>query len=65
MGNKILSFDETKIELFGCMPSVTSGGNLALSLRWQHHAVGMFFSGRDWRPVRIEGKMNGAKYRDP
>ena len=30
---------------------------------WQHHAVGMFFSGRDWEP-RIEGKMNRAKYRE-
>ena len=29
---------------------------------WQHHAVGMFFSVRDWE-TRIEGKMNGAKYR--
>ena len=26
--------------------------------------MGMFFSSRDWRLVRSEGKMNGAKYRD-
>ena len=32
---------------------------------WQHHAVRMFFNSRDWRLVRIEAKMHGAKYRDP
>ena len=31
---------------------------------WQHHAVGMFFSGRDWRLVSIEGKIKGTKYRE-
>jgi hypothetical protein len=31
--------------------------------RWQHHAVVMFFSGITGRLVRIEGQMNGAKYR--
>ena len=30
----------------------------------QHHSVGMFFSARTGRLVRIEGKMNGAKYRE-
>ena len=34
MRNKILWFDETKIELFGLNASVTSGGNLGRSLRW-------------------------------
>ena len=29
-----------------------------------HHAEGMFVSGRDWRLVRIVGKMNRAKYRE-
>ena len=24
----------------------------------------MFFNGREWRLVRIEGKMNGGKYRE-
>ncbi|KAF3703439.1 hypothetical protein EXN66_Car019127 [Channa argus] len=31
---------------------------------WQHLAVGMFYSGRNWRLVRIDGKMNAAMYRD-
>ena len=31
---------------------------------WQNHAVGMFFIGRDWKLVRIEGMMEGAKYRE-
>ena len=50
------------------MPSNTSGGNQATLITWpihpydeaqwfQHHAVGMFFSGRDWgSSVRIKGK---------
>ena len=29
----------------------------------QHHAMGMLFSGRDWETCRIEGTMNGTKYR--
>ena len=31
---------------------------------WQHHAVGMFFISRDRKLVRIEGMMDGAKYRE-
>ena len=31
---------------------------------WQHHAVGMFLAAGSGRLVRIEGKMNGAKYRE-
>ena len=39
------------------MPSVTSGGNLPRSLWWwQHHAVGMFFSSRDWETSQDQGK---------
>jgi hypothetical protein len=58
--NKILWSDETKMELFGL--------NIKCHVwrkpdRWsQHHAVGMFFSGRTGKLVRIDGKMNGAKY---
>ena len=26
------------------------------ALWWQHHAVGMFFSGRDWEPSQDQGK---------
>ena len=52
MKNKIIWTDDTKIELFGLnakhhvwkkpgtIPTVKHGW-------WQHHAVGMFFSGRD------------------
>uniref|UniRef100_A0AAZ3RG11 Transposase n=1 Tax=Oncorhynchus tshawytscha TaxID=74940 RepID=A0AAZ3RG11_ONCTS len=68
MRNKILWSDETKIEHFvlnakrhiwrkpGTIPTV--------AWWWQHHAVGMFFSARTGRLVRIEGKINGAKYRE-
>ena len=31
-------------------------------LRWHHHAVGMFSVAGTGRLVRVEGKMNGAKY---
>ncbi|KAI3360341.1 hypothetical protein L3Q82_014656 [Scortum barcoo] len=31
---------------------------------WQHHAVGMFFSGRNWETSQDRGKMNAAMYRD-
>ena len=30
---------------------------------WKHHALGVFISGRYWWLVRVEGKLNGAKYR--
>uniref|UniRef100_A0AAQ4PAV4 Tc1-like transposase DDE domain-containing protein n=1 Tax=Gasterosteus aculeatus aculeatus TaxID=481459 RepID=A0AAQ4PAV4_GASAC len=69
--------DETKIELFGlngqasCLEETRhcSSPGQYHSYRearwWQHHAVGMFFSGRNWETiVRIEGKMNAAMYRD-
>uniref|UniRef100_A0AAZ3NWV8 Tc1-like transposase DDE domain-containing protein n=1 Tax=Oncorhynchus tshawytscha TaxID=74940 RepID=A0AAZ3NWV8_ONCTS len=42
------------------MPSVTSGGNLAL----QHHAASALSVAGTGRLVRIEEKMNGAKYRE-
>ena len=52
MRNQILWSDETKIELFGLnaqMPSVTSGvPPYGEAWWWQHHAVGVFFSRRDW-----------------
>ena len=31
---------------------------------WQHHDAGMFSVAGTGRPVRIEEKMNGAKYRE-
>ena len=59
MRNKILWSDETKIELFGLIAK--SGRNLANhpygeAWWWQHHAVGMFFSCRDWETSQDRGK---------
>ena len=69
MRNKILWFDETKIEPFGLnakryfwrkpgtIPTVNHyGGSIML---W-----GCFSAAVTGRLVRIEGKMNGAKYRE-
>ena len=69
MRNKIIWSDETKIELFGLnanchiwrkpgtIPTVKhDSGSIML---W-----GGFSAAGTGRPVRIEGKMNGAKYRD-
>ncbi|XP_046721309.1 uncharacterized protein LOC124396250 [Silurus meridionalis] len=53
--------------------SVMSRGNQALLITWaipflqwwwQHHAVGMFFSSRDWETSQNQLKMNAAMYRD-
>jgi hypothetical protein len=68
MRNKNLWSDETKIELFvlnakrhiwrkpGTMPTVKHGGSIIL---W-----GCFSVARTGRLVKIEGKMNRAKYRE-
>ena len=70
MRNKILCSDETKIELFGLyaerhvwrkpgtIPTVKHGGG-SIMLWW-----GCFSAAGTGRLVRIEGKMNGAKYRE-
>ncbi|CDQ68476.1 unnamed protein product [Oncorhynchus mykiss] len=70
MRNKILLSDETKIELFelnakhhfwrkpGTIPTVKHGGGSIMLWRC-YSAAGT------GRLVRIEGKMNGAKNRDP
>jgi hypothetical protein len=68
MRNKILWSDETKIELVlnakrhiwkkpGTIPTVKHGGGSIML--WGFSAAGT------GRLVRIEGKMNGAKNRDP
>ena len=68
--NKILWSDETKIELFGLnakrhfwrkpgiIPTVKHGGGGGIML-W-----GCFLAAGTGRLVRIEGKMNGPKYRE-
>ena len=69
MRNKILWSDETKIELFGLnakrhiskkpdtTPTVKHGGGIIML--W-----GCFSAAGTGRLVRIEGKINGAKYRE-
>ena len=69
MRNKIVWSDETKIELFGLnakrymwrkpdtIPAVKHGGDSIM-------LCGYFSVAGTGRIVRIEGKMNGAKYRE-
>jgi hypothetical protein len=61
MRNKILWSDETKIELFGLicqasLPEETCHHPYSEAWWWQHHAVGIFVSVRDWE---IRAKMIG------
>ena len=58
--------DETKIELFGLnakhhfwrKPGTNPYGE---AWWWQHHAVGMFFRGRDWETSQDQGKDERSK----
>ena len=71
MRHKILWSDETKIELFGLNAKrhvwrKTWHHPNSEAWWWQHHAVGMFFSGRDWEISQDRGKDERSKvYRDP
>ena len=61
MRNKILGSDETKIELFGlnCQAShleETWHHHYGEAGWWQHHAVGVFFTSRDWETSQGQGK---------
>ena len=61
MRNKIIWSNDTKIELFGLngkchvwrkhitIPTVNHHHPYGEAWWWQHHAVGMFSSGRDWK----------------
>ena len=71
MRNKILWSDETMILLFGLNAKRhiwRKPGTYPYSEAWwwQHHAVGMFFSGRDWEISQDRGKDERSKVqKDP
>ena len=70
MRNKTLRSDETKIELFGLnakrhvwrKPGTGQYNLYGEAWWWQLHAVENISAAGTGRQVRIEGKMNGAKY---
>ena len=70
MRNKILWSDETKMELFGlnanCHVWRKHGTIPMVKNGWQHHAVGIFFSGKDWETSQEQGKDERRKVqKDP
>ena len=71
MRNQILWSDETKIDLFGLndqLSRLEETWHLPYGefRWWQHHAVGMSFSGRDWETSQDRGKDERSKVqRDP
>ena len=69
MRNKILWSDETKIELFDLNTKrleETWHHPYGDAWWWQHHAVGMFFRGREWETSQDRGKDEGSRVqRDP
>jgi hypothetical protein len=62
MRNKILLFDETKIELFGLNAKCHVRKKPVTFTTVKHG--GVFLAAGTGRLVRIEAKMNGAKYRE-
>uniref|UniRef100_A0AAX7SKK8 Tc1-like transposase DDE domain-containing protein n=1 Tax=Astatotilapia calliptera TaxID=8154 RepID=A0AAX7SKK8_ASTCA len=42
---------------------VTTQSTISHLLQWQHHALGVLLFSRDRKLVRVDGKMDGAKYR--
>ena len=66
MRNKILWSDETKIELFGLNDKRHVWRKPGTITTVKHHAVGMFFSGREWETSQDRGKDDRSKVqRDP
>ena len=66
MRNKILWSDETKIELFAriakCHIWEETWHHPYGEVRWwQHHAVGIFFSSRDWKTSQDRGNDERSK----
>ena len=66
MRNKILWSDETKIKIFGLKAKCPAMGETwhhpyGEAWWWQHHAVGMFISGRDWETSQDQGKDEQSK----
>ena len=63
MRNKILWSDETKTELFGLSAKRHIWRKPGIIPTVKHGGGSIMLWG--WRLIRIEAKMNGAKYRDP
>ena len=66
MRNKIIWYDETKIELFGLNTKChfleeTWHHPYGEAWWWQHHALGMFFSGRAWETTQDREKDERSK----
>ena len=61
MKNKILWSDETKIECQASLLEETCHFPYGEAWWWQHHGVGMFFSGRDWKTSQDLGKDERSK----
>ena len=58
MKNKILWCDETKIELYDLNARLEETWHhpYGEAWWWEHNAVEMFFSGRDWKTSQDRGK---------
>ena len=61
MRNKIIWSDETKIERQASHLEKTWQYPYDEAWWWQHHAVGIFFNGRDWESSQDRGKDEQSK----